>query len=46
VGIAERYSVEAVKRDLERPFTASLEPDCIVFTEVWDVNVKCINRCA
>jgi hypothetical protein len=40
VGIAECYSVEAVRRDLERPFTASLVPDCIVFSEVWDVNVK------
>jgi len=44
IGIAECYSVEAVKCDLERQFTASLEPDCIVFTEVWDVNVKCINQ--
>jgi hypothetical protein len=44
VGIAECYSVEAVRRDLERLFTASLVPDCIVFSEVWNVNVKCINQ--
>jgi len=37
VGTTECCSVETVKRDLERPFTASLELDCIVFTEVWDV---------
>jgi hypothetical protein len=44
VGTTECCSVEAVKRDLERPFAASLEQIAYCSRKCWDVNVKCINQ--